>query len=245
MARRPLCVRNIRLIAGGALLSRVVGTPAPFDGRIVARVFSVRNDLFPSFPDMARTVGILIFPEFQLLTAVGPITVFDAAARNSTSPPYRLRVIAPTAGPVTSSSGAQLIAEKFSKVTLDTLIVAGGRGTRAALACPQMLNFIRAPLVERGERRACARAHLSSREPDCSMVAAPPRIGNGQPNWRAPIRRSVSSPTASSFVMARYGPRPESLPASTSRSRWSQMTSGRTLPSTSRSSLWSTTVAPA
>jgi transcriptional regulator GlxA family with amidase domain len=92
---------------------------------------------------MPRTIGILIFPEFQLLTAAGPIAVFDAAARNSASPPYVLRVIAPTAGPVTSSSGAQLIAEEFSEVSLDTLIIAGGRGTREALACPQMLNFIR------------------------------------------------------------------------------------------------------
>lgn len=113
---------------------------------------------------MARTVGILIFPEFQLLTAVGPITVFDAAARNSTSPPYRLRVIAPTAGPVTSSAGAQLIAEKFSKVTLDTLIVAGGRGTRGALACPQMLNFIRAT-ARRATRTAsvCSGAFILAR----------------------------------------------------------------------------------
>jgi len=88
---------------------------------------------------MARSVGILIFPEFQLLTAVGPITVFDAAARNSTSPPHRLRAIAPTAGAVTSSSGAQLIAEKFSKVTLDTGL-SGVRRGRADAALTHTAN---------------------------------------------------------------------------------------------------------
>ena len=98
------------------------GRPAlrAIDGRILTGVLSVRNDLFPSFPDMARTVGILIFPEFQLLTAVGPITVFDAAARNSTSPPYRLRVIAPAAGPVTSSSGLVLPTDAQFLVRSDT-----------------------------------------------------------------------------------------------------------------------------
>jgi len=63
---------------------------------------------------MLRTISVLIFPDFQLLDAAGPIAVFDTAARECTPPPYRLRVIARIAGPVTSSSGAQLIAEPFS-----------------------------------------------------------------------------------------------------------------------------------
>jgi transcriptional regulator GlxA family with amidase domain len=89
---------------------------------------------------ITRTVEILIFPQFQLLTAVGPIAAFEAAARACTHPPYRLRVVAPAAGPVISSSGVQLVAEKFSRRAVDTLIVAGGRGTREA--SPQMLKFI-------------------------------------------------------------------------------------------------------
>jgi transcriptional regulator GlxA family with amidase domain len=92
---------------------------------------------------MARTIAILIFPQFQLLTAVGPIAVFEAAARACTHPPYRLRVVAPAAGAVTSSSGVQLMAEKFTGAAVDTLIVAGGRGTRETSASPQTLKFIR------------------------------------------------------------------------------------------------------
>jgi transcriptional regulator GlxA family with amidase domain len=91
-----------------------------------------------------RTIGVLIFPDFQLLDAAGPIAVFDTAAREATPRCYRLRVIARAAGPVTSSSGAELIAQTFSDDPLDTLIVAGGSGSREASACPQTLAFIRA-----------------------------------------------------------------------------------------------------
>jgi len=94
-----------------------------------------------------RTVAILIFPDFQLLDAAGPIAVFDTASRDSTPPSYRLRVIAKSAGPVTSSSGAQLIAASFSDEPLDTLIVAGGWGSREAAACPETLAFIRGASV--------------------------------------------------------------------------------------------------
>ena len=107
---------------------------------------------------MARTVGILILPEFQLLTAVEPITVFDAAARNSTSPPCRLRAIAPTTGPVTSSSGAQLIAEKFSKVTLDTALSGVRRGRADAVlthTAHQLSNFDDKCDIVLARRRAC------------------------------------------------------------------------------------------
>src|SRR5215472_8067817 len=90
------------------------------------------------------TIGVLIYPDFQLLDAAGPIAVFDTAARECTPPCYRLRVIARAAGPVTSSSGVQLIAQPFSDDPLDTLIVAGGSGSREASAGPQTLAFIRA-----------------------------------------------------------------------------------------------------
>ena len=93
---------------------------------------------------MTRTIGMLIFADFQLLDAAGPIAVFETAARESTPPSYRLRIMANAAGPVSSSSGAQLIAETFTDDPIDTLIVAGGWGTREASACPATLAFVRA-----------------------------------------------------------------------------------------------------
>ena len=93
---------------------------------------------------MPRTVAVLIFPEFQLLDAAGPITVFEAAGRDAAPPAYRLRVMARAAGPVVSSCGVPLVAEPLIDGALDTLIVAGGWGTRNTSACAQTLDYVRA-----------------------------------------------------------------------------------------------------
>ena len=93
---------------------------------------------------MPRTVAVLIFPQFQLLDAAGPITVFEAAGRDAAPPPYRLRVMASAAGPVVSSCGVPLVAEPLIDGALDTLIVAGGWGTRNTSACVQTLAYVRA-----------------------------------------------------------------------------------------------------
>ena len=61
---------------------------------------------------LATMIGVLIFPDFQLLDAAGPISVFDIAgrfAKNTT----QIRVIAEKPGPVRSSSGAEMMARKF------------------------------------------------------------------------------------------------------------------------------------
>jgi transcriptional regulator GlxA family with amidase domain len=93
---------------------------------------------------MPRDVALLIFPDFQLLDAAGPITAFEAAAREASPLAYRLRVMAHTAGPVASSSGVQLIAEPLIDEPLDTLIVAGGWGSREAVVCRETLAYVRA-----------------------------------------------------------------------------------------------------
>jgi transcriptional regulator GlxA family with amidase domain len=96
----------------------------------------------PPFPP-PRRVAFLIFPRFQLLDAAGPISAFDIAGRLAPQA-YELRVIAAAAGPVASSAGVTLAARAFGRATdIDTLLVAGGEGTRAALACPRTLRFIR------------------------------------------------------------------------------------------------------
>jgi len=48
----------------------------------------VRNGIFPSFQDIGqqascRMIGVLVFPDFQLLDAAGPISVFEIGARFS------------------------------------------------------------------------------------------------------------------------------------------------------------------
>src|SRR2546429_4823026 len=106
-------------------------------------------------------IGVLIFPDFQLLDAAGPISVFEIAARFSGVEPA-IRVMAATPGPVRSSSGAEMLARRLRPSgAITTLVVAGGEGTRAAATCPKTLAFVRG-LAKRGVRVAsvCSGAYV-------------------------------------------------------------------------------------
>jgi len=54
-------------------------------------------------------IGVLIFSDFQLLDAAGPISVFEIAARFAGSPPS-IRVLAADAGP-----GAQVHRRRIAR----------------------------------------------------------------------------------------------------------------------------------
>lgn len=106
-------------------------------------------------------IGILVFPDFQLLDAAGPISVFEIAARVAAKPPA-LRVLAQAAGPVGSSSGVEMMARDFrSANAITTLVVAGGAGVAAAARCPATLAFVQR-LAKRGVRIAsvCSGAYV-------------------------------------------------------------------------------------
>jgi len=98
-------------------------------------------------------IGVLIFPDFQLLDAAGPISAFEIAARLAGAAPV-IRTLAATPGPVRSSSGAEMLARGLKPSgAITTLIVAGGEGSRTAAACPKTLAFVRA-MAKRGIRIA-------------------------------------------------------------------------------------------
>jgi len=79
---------------------------------------------------MPRAIGFLIFPGFQLLDAAGPIAAFEIAGQYGQGA-YALHILALEAGRVRSSSGATLEAEAIVEApALDTLVIAGGMGTR-------------------------------------------------------------------------------------------------------------------
>jgi len=111
---------------------------------------------------MTRAIGLLIFPDFQLLDAAGPIAAFEIAARAAEPPAYRIVVIARAAGPVASSSGVAMMATDFAGAgPLDTLMVAGGWGTRSALDCAQTDRFLRAQATQvRRMASVCSGAYL-------------------------------------------------------------------------------------
>jgi transcriptional regulator GlxA family with amidase domain len=106
-------------------------------------------------------IGVLVFPDFQLLDAAGPISVFEIAARYADTA-SSIKVLAVTPGPVRSSSGVELLARGFRPAgAIRTLIVAGGEGVRTAATCEKTLAFVRA-IAERGVRVAsvCSGAYI-------------------------------------------------------------------------------------
>jgi transcriptional regulator GlxA family with amidase domain len=106
-------------------------------------------------------IGVLIFPEFQLLDAAGPISAFEIAARYARKAPA-IRLLALHAGPVRSSSGVELVARDLKAANgITTLIVAGGEGVTTAARCPATLAFVQR-IARRGVRVAsvCSGAYV-------------------------------------------------------------------------------------
>jgi len=104
-----------------------------------------------AMPAPTRRVAILIFPAVQSLDVSGPLevlaganTLLDAGGRPE--PRYEISLVAAAAGPVRSSSGLQLVPDACAaelRGRLDTLIVAGGPGSRAAAGNEALLYWVR------------------------------------------------------------------------------------------------------
>src|SRR5438876_782452 len=106
-------------------------------------------------------IGVLVFPDFQLLDAAGPISVFEIAHRFAGLPPS-IKVLAARPGPVRSSSGVEMLARGLKPSgAITTLLVAGGEGVDAAARCETTLKFARA-VAKRGVRLAsvCSGAYI-------------------------------------------------------------------------------------
>ena len=106
-------------------------------------------------------IGVLIFPDFQLLDAAGPISVFEIAARFA-GQPLSIKVLASIPGAVRSSAGVELLARGLKPAgSIETLIVAGGEGVDTAARCQQTLLFVRG-VAKRGIRVAsvCSGAYI-------------------------------------------------------------------------------------
>lgn len=93
---------------------------------------------------MPRRIDFLIFPGFQVLDAAGPIAAFEIAERCRPGS-YGRNVVAVRAGGIASTSGAAMQAEAARRPRgIDTLVVAGGDGSRAAATDERTLRFVRA-----------------------------------------------------------------------------------------------------
>lgn len=88
-------------------------------------------------------IAALVFPDFQLLDAAGPISVFEIAAR-VVRKKIPIKIVSATPGEVKSSSGVAMVAGSLESARLArTIVVAGGTGVRDAIVCERMLGWLR------------------------------------------------------------------------------------------------------
>ena len=112
---------------------------------------------------LTRRIVMLAFPDAQIIDVTGPLEVFGRAARwlaeerGRRTPAYTVEIAASKAGALTTSSGVRLIADRsIAQVRgpIDTLLVAGGIGTAAALRDRALIDWLRNSV--RRTRRLCS-----------------------------------------------------------------------------------------
>jgi len=107
-----------------------------------------------------RNVVFLAFPDVQVLDVTGPLEVFGRAARLLVERglrrdlAYSVEIVAATAGPIKTSSGIRIVADRRYRDVrsgVDTLLVAGGRGARPAAQDAALCRWLArmAPRVRR------------------------------------------------------------------------------------------------
>lgn len=110
---------------------------------------------------MSRSLAVVIFPRFQIVDAAGPLGAFEIASRYCPGA-YDISVRAATPGEVASSSGARMTATALGDPSrLDTLIVAGGDGSREAMGDAVLLDYARsAAAAARRVSSVCSGAYV-------------------------------------------------------------------------------------
>jgi len=96
-----------------------------------------------------KTVGILIFPDVEVLDFCGPFEVFSVARlneerRREEQGPFQVLLIAETMETVVATGGLRVHPDHTLDAAprLDVLVVPGGWGTRAALHDRRLLDWI-------------------------------------------------------------------------------------------------------
>jgi transcriptional regulator GlxA family with amidase domain len=93
--------------------------------------------------DRKRTLGVVLFPKFELLDVFGPLEMFGKLAEQSM---IDIVMVAQRAGAVASAQGPAAVADRgFGDCPrLDLLLVPGGMGTRTEVDNPVLIDWLRA-----------------------------------------------------------------------------------------------------
>ena len=94
-----------------------------------------------------REVVIVVFDRVQSLDLCGPLEVFAGATELvGAERGYRVRVLSRDGRPVRTTSGLQIVPDgdlAFVRGRIDTLLVAGGDGSRAARHDGELIRWLR------------------------------------------------------------------------------------------------------
>ncbi|WP_215747564.1 GlxA family transcriptional regulator [Gluconobacter sp. P1C6_b] len=92
---------------------------------------------------MPIRIGLLLYPDFQLLDAAGVTAAFEIAGTLGKAA-YETIAVSRHGGLVRSSSGMALETVPLARAGFfDTLVVVGGKGHATAMDCPELQGFIR------------------------------------------------------------------------------------------------------
>lgn len=107
---------------------------------------------------MARHIGFIVYPAFDLLDLAGPLEVFDWAERSAPGS-YICHVSTPDGGSVRSAGGLSIECGARPPSGMDTMIVIGGNSAMGR-PDPSLLEFIRQGKGVRRRASVCTGAFL-------------------------------------------------------------------------------------
>lgn len=92
-----------------------------------------------------RSLGVLLFPEFELLDVFGPLEMYGILSEQ-----FEIHLVGETRGAIASRQGPKsLIEREFSEAyQYDILLVPGGKGTRTAIHNKALLDWLRQQSTE-------------------------------------------------------------------------------------------------
>jgi transcriptional regulator GlxA family with amidase domain len=99
-------------------------------------------------------VGLLVFPDFNILDLSGPLAAFDVSRHEVQPPPYRMTVFSEEGGAVVSSCGVSVGTVALRRARIDTFIAVGGRGAIAASQRASLVALVRN--AARRTKRVCS-----------------------------------------------------------------------------------------
>jgi len=85
-------------------------------------------------------LGVVLFPDFELLDVFGPLEVLGFLTDH-----FRIVLVGPESGPVASAQGPRTICDHglADCPALNALLVPGGRGTRREVDNPHLIEWLR------------------------------------------------------------------------------------------------------